>query len=85
MPALEMNGHFKDQLAKAYKEEGHIICPRCRNGHTVRGNFMDMCDFCCMQCLEAAEDLVVMKRLTQEEADQLVNGIREAQKRWMRG
>lgn len=89
MPQLEFPSAYRDELKKCYggqcDHEFHsenIICPRCRNGHTVRGNFMDMCDFCCMQCLEAAEDLVVMKRLTHEEADQLVNGIREAQNKW---
>jgi hypothetical protein len=84
MPNLEMPSSLRDQLAKAYKEE-HIICPRCRNGHTVRGNFMDMCDFCCIQCLQGAEDFVVMRMLTQDEADRLVKGIKESQNKWKRG
>jgi len=89
MPSLEFASQYRDALKKCHEgiceHEVHteqIICPRCRNGHTVRGNYRDMCDFCCLACLEAAEDLVVMKRLTQEEADELVNGIKAAQKKW---
>lgn len=81
MPQLEMSSHFRVQLAKAYKEE-HTICPRCRNGHTVRGNFMDMCDFCCIQCLEGAKNFVLMGSMTQEEANDLVAGIKESQNKW---
>ena len=83
MPSLDMNGHHKDQLSKAYKEE-HISCPRCRNGHTVRGNFMDMCDFCCLQCLNGVNDFVLSGQMTQDEADRLINGIKEAQNKWKR-
>lgn len=91
MPCLEFSGHNRDLVKKCYEgtcehdtHDGQIVCPRCRNGHTVRGNYRDMCDFCCIQCIEAAEDLVVMKRLTQEEADELVNGIKEAALRWLK-
>lgn len=89
MPQLEMKGEYRDQLKKCYTgvcghepHSGEVVCQRCRNGHTVQGNFMDMCDFCCIQCLQGAEDMVVMKMLTQDEADRLVNGIREANSKW---
>jgi len=53
-------------------------CPRCYDRNGVEDNFMGMCGRCCKICLDAAEDFVVFKMLSQEEADRLVNGITEA-------
>jgi len=57
-------------------------CPRCWNYHKVRKNFMDMCDRCQLACLEGAADWVANGQLTQEEADQLVAGIKESAEQW---
>jgi hypothetical protein len=54
-------------------------CPRCYMYWGVKENFMELCDRCCTQLLDGADTLVEMGRLTVEERDILVNGIKEAQ------
>jgi hypothetical protein len=40
---------------------------------------MQMCDRCCQECLNGADTLVEMGRISMEERDSMVNGIKSAQ------
>lgn len=52
-------------------------CPRCYLREGVLENFMELCDRCCHILLDAKDDLVKLGRITQEEADNMVVGIKE--------
>lgn len=82
MPIFEVPSELRQQTKELYAEQGHPICPRCRNGHTVRGNYMDLCDGCGLECVRGAQDWVDSGAMTQESADTLVAGIRAAAARW---
>lgn len=54
-------------------------CPRCYNYEGVEDNFMQICDRCCKFLLDGADDLVDMGRLSIQERDMMVEGIKSAQ------
>ena len=79
-----MNKELTDLTQVKIERASGTKCPRCWNYHTVKGNFMGMCDRCQKACLEGAADWVARGQLTQEEANQLIAGIKESAKQWIR-
>ena len=56
-----------------------LKCPRCYVYDGIDDNFMKICDRCCTQLLDGADTLVEMGRLSLEERETMVSGIKSAQ------